>query len=156
MINDHAEPAQEKEYQFLRSQLYWLCWTLQDYKKLFSSEESFELMCRVVGSLASVIRLSMLDGIQLDICALTDPSNSRGGNNLSLRRLLDLCTVSDQSDERFDSLMEKLDKADEASSRMRLRRNKLIAHFDSTTILNKDHPLIEWPSLDEMEGLCSS
>jgi hypothetical protein len=47
--------------------------------------------------------------------------------------------------------MRKLDEADRASSRMRKRRNKLIAHFDSPTILNNDAPLIEWPTTDEIE-----
>jgi hypothetical protein len=151
MNKDTAESAQEMEYRFLRQQLYWLCWTWQDYKGLFSSEESFDLMVRMVGGLAKVIRVSMLDGIQLDICALTDRSESSGGQNLSLRRLLHWCRHSEQSSERIELLMGKLDEADRASSRMRKRRNKLIAHFDSPTILNNDAPLIEWPTTDEIE-----
>jgi hypothetical protein len=108
-------------------------------------------MIRMTGGLARVIRVSMLDSIQLDICALTDPSKSKSGNNLSLRRLLHWCRDSKQNAERIESLKEKLDEADAVSSRMRKRRNKLIAHFDSPTILDEDAEVIEWPTADEIE-----
>jgi hypothetical protein len=151
MNNDRAKSPQEEEYRALRRQLYWLCWTWQDYKGLFSSEENFDLMCMIVGGLANVIRVSMLDGIQLDICALTDPSESRNGNNLSLRRVLHWFRDSDQSADRIELLTRKLDEASTASSRMRTRRNKLIAHFDRPTILREDAEVIEWPSANEIE-----
>ena len=151
MSNNRAKSPQEEEYRVIRSQLYWLCWTWQDYKELFSSEENFDLMCRIVGGLANVIRVSMLDGIQLDICALTDPSESRNGNNLSLRRLLHWFRDSDQSADRIELLTRKLDEAVTASSRMRSRRNKLIAHFDRPTLLREDAEVIEWPTANEIE-----
>jgi len=144
--------AQQQEYQFLRQQLYWLCWTWQDYKGLFSSEADFEFMISMTGGLARVIRVSMLDSIQLHICALIDPSKSKSGKNLSLRSLLHWCGDSQSNAERVDILKEKLDEVDAVSSRMRKRRNKLIAHFDSPTILDEDSEVIEWPTADEIEG----
>jgi hypothetical protein len=143
VTKDKRKSPQEQELWFLRHQLYWLCWTWQDYKGLFSSEANFEFMIRMTGGLARVIRVSMLDSIQLDICALTDPSKSKSGNNLSLRRLLHWCRDSKQNAERIESLKGKLDEADAVSSRMRKRRNKLIAHFDSPTILDEDAEVIE-------------
>lgn len=143
--------VRRQEYKCLRQRLYWLCWTWQDYKGLFSSEDDFDLMTRITGGLANVIRVSMLDSIQLGICALTDPSKSRSGKNLSLRRLLHWCDDSKGNSERINSLEEKLDEADAVSSRMRKRRNKLIAHFDSSTILDEDSELVEWPTAGEIE-----
>ena len=35
---------------------------------------------------------------------------------------------------------------------MRKRRNRLIAHYDSPTVLNEDSEVIEWPTADEIEG----
>ncbi len=151
MTKDKHKSAQKQEYQFLRQQLYWLCWTWQDYKGLFSSEADFEFMIRMTGGLARVIRVSMLDSIQLDICALGDPSKSKSGKNLSLRRLLHWCGDSQQNAERIDILKKKLDEVDVVSSRMRKRRNKLIAHFDSCTILDEDSEVIEWPTADEID-----
>ena len=151
MTKDKRKSPQEQELSFLRHQLYWLCWTWQDYKELFSSEANFEFMIRMTGGLARVMRVSMLDSIQLDICALTDPAISKSGNNLSLRRLLHWCRDSKQKAERIESLKEKLDEADAVSSRIRKRRKKHIAHFDSPTILDEDAEVIEWPTADEIE-----
>lgn len=152
MTKDKRKSVKEQELRFLRHQLYWLCWTWQDYKGLFSSEADFQFMIRMTGGLARVIRVSMLDSIQLHICALTDPSKSKSGKNLSLRRLLHWCSGLKQNAERVKSLKDKLVEVDAVSSRMRKRRNKLIAHFDSPTILNEDAEAIEWPTADEIEG----
>lgn len=154
MTKEKQKSAQKQEYQFLRQQLYWLCGTWQEYMGLFSSEDDFEFINKMTDGLARVIRVSMLDSIQLNICALIDPDKSKDGKNvnLSLRRLLHWCGDSKQNTERRDVLKEKLDEARAVSSRMRKRRNKLIAHFDSTTILNEDLDVIEWPAADEIEG----
>jgi len=51
VTQDKRKSIKKQKLRFLRHQLYWLCWTWQDNKGLFSSEANFELM----------IRISMLD-----------------------------------------------------------------------------------------------
>lgn len=56
MTQDKRKSIKKQVVWFLRHQLYWLCWTWQDYKGLFSSEADSELM----------IRISMLDSMILN------------------------------------------------------------------------------------------
>ncbi len=153
MTESETKSDCQQGVRFLRHQLYWLYWTWNYYKGLFSSETNFELMIRTTGGLARAIRVSMLDSIQLNICALTDQASSGKGNtNLSLYSLLHWCSPTDETSDRRQLLKERLDEAKKESGRIRKRRNKLIAHYDSPAILQEDPELIEWPTNDEIEG----
>ena len=142
----------KQELSFLRQRLYWLCWAWEDYRTLFIRQENIDLLRSNIGSLSSVMRRALLDSIQLDICALTDPGQTGSNMNLSMHRLIAWGRELGGEPGDLDAIRQRLDEARRESERLRDRRNKLIAHYDLSTISSGDQVILEWPTVEEISS----
>ena len=152
MTNQIPGEGLSQELRFLRQRLYWLCWTWQDYKALFINNSNQELLSQTVGSLARLIQVSLLDSIQLDIRALSeiDRDSKRRNTNLSMYRLVYWLDQKQCDAVAREKVRAALEAAGCESERVKKRRDKLIAHYDLSTIINERQFLLEWPTEEEI------
>ena len=83
-----------------------------------------------------ILQTTLIDDVQLTLSRLGDPAETRGKENATLKALL--ARIEALGDAKFtDSVKEQLEKFDAACVQVRKRRNKLIAHYDQSALLDQ-------------------
>lgn len=93
-----------------------------------------------------VIQQTLLDAIYLSLSRITDPAKSCGNDNLTFRKLLEVCDGALPSN-LVDTLRARVDDAEKAVMVFRKHRNKRIAHSDLQHAMQAD---FSRPSRDAM------
>jgi hypothetical protein len=108
-----------------RQQL-WSVWSYWDrYETLYGTKERVSLLNESSGHFWYSIQEMLFDYILLGLCRLTDPPQTRGRGNLTLRRLYEL------EPGRYKAELRKLvDRAEALTRFARDWRNRRIAHND--------------------------
>jgi hypothetical protein len=141
------------------AQLYQDVATLQlkwcSYLELFSSQENATLLSNVAQPFFHMIDESLRNDMIMTICRLSDPSQTLGGENLSLATLIGRCTLVSRVP-NVDSLLTAFQSA---AGPVRLLRNRRIPHNDpEARILPHEDPLpgIDRSRIDEILRLASA
>lgn len=110
------------------------------------------MLSQAIGSLAHLIQVSLLDSIQLDIRAMSeiDRDSKRRNTNLSMYRLVYWLDQKQCDAVATEEVRAALEAAECESERLKKRRDKLIAHYDLSTIINERQFLLEWPTEEEI------
>jgi hypothetical protein len=108
------------------------------FRNLFTREDSVRLLNAAAPGFFYIIQINLLHDILLGISRLTDPPESFGKPNLSLKRLASRVDAATHP-ALASRLQSKLLALDAIAGFARNRRNRLIAHSDLATRLNK-HP----------------
>lgn len=114
-------------YCALRNEVAWLHAKWKQYRQLYArSPKRIELLNQAASHLFGVIQASLLEDVVLHIARLTDPPQSAGKDNLSLRRLPALISEGKLAAE-VEVLLEI---ALNACKSVRVWRNRQLAHHD--------------------------
>jgi hypothetical protein len=111
----------------LDQEVEWLYMKWDEYIALYGTKSSrIDLMNKVAPLFFHVVQDSLFEGTLLHITRLTDPPNSSGKENLTIRRIPLLV-----SDQRLSGVLKsKIEVAVQKSKFCRDWRNRLIAHQD--------------------------
>jgi hypothetical protein len=121
------------------------------YLELFSSQETTALLSDLAQAFFQTIEESSRNDMIMAICRLSDPSQTLGGETLSLASLVRQCSVVP----RIDALLTAFQSA---AGPVRLIRNRRIAHNDlEEKIRPREHllPDIDRSRIDEIIRLAS-
>jgi len=102
------------------------------FLQLYSDSETIALLNNTAPSYFRICQDVLLDDIMLSICRLTDPAQTGGKTNLSLRRLVDNIEAN-KNDKLKDIVKKILDLAEPNFEFARDHRNRRIAHNDLQT-----------------------
>jgi len=125
------------------------------YRQLFAeSPERIEILNACAANLFYFLHETLLNDVQLTLSKLADPATTRGRANATLQRLVDEITALNELP-LADKLRLLLTKYIASCEKIKLRRNKQIAHYDHATLLlqyggGPSDPL--GPSRQEIEG----
>lgn len=124
----------------------------QALKLLFAtSETTVQLLNRSAGNFFWTVQQTLYRDVYVGLCRVTDPAQQGRNQNLTLERLLADPRVA--HDEAFISdLRAKIEHTSRACEPLRLHRNKLLAHLDLPTRLNRANSLPN-PTFGEVEGV---
>ena len=147
-----SESLARETHQFLKIQLVTLCSRWHEYKTLFGySKERVELLNECAGGFFHAVQHAMLQQIELSIVRLIDPANQCRNENMTFSRLVDLAEIVLQKPQ-FLRLKRKLEVAQQCASRLKIRRNKAVAHLDVHAITSEDEIVLEWPRIEEVNS----
>lgn len=117
-------------YYELYNELAWLHSKWQQYRELFGrNKELIDLLNKAAPYFFWLLQHTLLDDILLHLARLTDPPQSMGRDNLTMRRLPPLITDSASRAKLEAALKQVLHNCDFA----RKWRNKQLAHIDLAT-----------------------
>ncbi len=120
-------------YDALWQELAWVSMKWQQFRELYGcNPERIDLLNAAAGLFFRVVQDAIWEETLLDLAKLTDPPESRGKPNLSLRRLPPL--VSDTLRARLEALVEE---AVEKTAFARDWRHRHIAHRDLDLALKR-------------------
>ncbi len=133
----------------LRDEVTWLHSKWRQYRILFAhSPERIELLNGVAGLFFGMTQRVMWDDVLLHVARLTDPPQSVGKDNLTLRRLpeeIEDCDLRETVDVLIDAMMEKV----EFARQLRMRR---LAHIDLALALEKPAKPLPESSRQDVES----
>ncbi|MCA8987728.1 MAG: hypothetical protein KDA78_08825 [Planctomycetaceae bacterium] len=129
-------PDQLKEvYEAIEDELIWLHGRWRLYRQLYGADqETLDLLNNSAPTFFGMLQFLWLDYVVLEICSLTDPPRSYGRDNLVLRQLYEMLDPQRDADLRRE-LRECGRSIDEACGKLRMIRNRRIAHKDQRTAL---------------------
>ncbi|MEX2307545.1 MAG: hypothetical protein WD738_08135, partial [Pirellulales bacterium] len=130
-VRDHYVAAMSSPLGEAFTALYhntaWLYSKWHSYRALFDDKDTVELLNATAGRFFRDLQLWLEEGIFLHLCRLTDPPQSAGNDNLSLRALPGL--LPSTVDTSFQiSLIAAIEDAVAKTGFARTWRNKLLAH----------------------------
>jgi hypothetical protein len=107
------------------------------YRQLFAkSKERLNVLNEVAGTFFYVIQGTLIDNVQLTLSKLADPAATKFRENATLERLKDeIVAFSDPS--LAEKLTALLAAYKASCERVRIRRNRQIAHYDHSTLLRQ-------------------
>jgi hypothetical protein len=118
----------------LSTELIWLHVKWQWYRELFAvSQEQVDLLNRSAPDFFGFLFEALLDDVLLHMGRLTDPPRSAGRDTLSVKRL-PLLISDGRLKNRVVRLLKRLDAK---VQKVRIRRNKFLAHRDLAAVLKK-------------------
>lgn len=136
----------------LDTEVTWLHGRWIIYRQLYgTSSERVELLNKSARTLFSVLQNVLLHDIQLSLNKLGDPAGSGKWKNMTLAALHKVLLESGEA-VSANKMSEALEKFGDACVKVRNRRNKWIAHFDRTTMLNQHVTPRVGPSREEIEN----
>ena len=100
---------------------------LNEFEQLFGNAEHVELLNLVGGAFFAEVQRILWDDLLLCVTRLTDPSRMGPKDNLTVKRLPDLCRHDDEFQKK---VMEQVEAAAHAAKFARSHRNKRISHKD--------------------------
>jgi AbiU2 len=136
----------------LKSEVVWLHGRWIIYRQLYgTSQENIDVLNRSASTVFNVSQKSLLHDVQLSISKLGDSAGTGTRKNLTLSALAgELERISEKP------LVKNLNAAilffDAACAKLRVRRNKWIAHFDLDTMIESKVAPLEGPSRAEIEA----
>jgi len=124
----------KEEFLQFREQCIWLRCCYNTYCELYESDDQVkELMEKVAVHFFMDLNKILIDYVQLQMCKVTDPAQSFGKDNLTVKYFI--CKL-----EEFDLLTEEIDKLSNSIAEYRDilngGRNKIISHLDKETVMN--------------------
>lgn len=121
-------------YNALWNELAWLYTKWGAYVEVFGTKPSrVELVNQAAGQFFRIVQDSLLEDSLLHIARLTDPPQSVGKDNLTIRRLPDLI----HEDDVRRNVTELINAAGDKADFCRDWRNRRIAHKDLTLAMEK-------------------
>jgi hypothetical protein len=125
-------------FEELKNEVSWLNAKWIIYRQLFAhSEKRIKLLNECASACFRIIHDTLLGEVQITISKLTDPALMKENVNLSLEQLQKLCEAQGE-DDFVKSLQVQLIDLKNKYRAIRIRRNKELAHFDLTTILQSN------------------
>ena len=123
------------------------------FLELFGGKERVELLNETAPYYFVVTQAALVDSIILAACRLTDPAETRGGQdeNLTIERLIDL--VSDDLDDQpiASKLREQKHEIERRAEPLRNLRNKSLAHNDLAVVMEEELlPNVSRSEIDEL------
>lgn len=140
-----------KFWQRLESQVSWLHGRWMIYRQMFgTSQKQFDIMHEVAPTFFYIFQRVLLADIQLSISKIGDSAESRGDENMTLKGLSKrLSKIGElKAASKLDSKIKLFSKS---CKKIRHRRNKILAHFDSASMMRPTSKSIKWPSRAEIE-----
>ena len=126
-------------------------WRLGEYRELFGDAENVELLNAIGdGGFIGEIQQILWDDLMMRLCRLTEPLNSAGKANLTVRRLPEFCT-----DQELRAEVEKwVTKAVQAAEFARDWRNRRIGHTDLTRAITPNTEPLKSVSRRQLADAC--
>lgn len=136
----------------LDKEVVWLHGRWIIYRQLYgTTPERVDILNKSAGSFFNIFQDVLLHDVQLALSKLGDTAGSGTRTNLTLKALLKgLESAGEQA--VASKLKPCVQKFEAACVKVRHRRNKWIAHFDLTTMLNSDVSPRVGPSRAEIES----
>ncbi len=132
----------------LWGQLVWLFAIWQTYKDLYEkSEDQIALLNSAAPRFFFYNQGAMMDSVLLHICRITDPANSKSGENLTIRRIPELVEEENKRKEIEDLIQQVIEESQFA----RRLRNKKIAHLDLNVARGKVAVPLEMVTRENIE-----
>lgn len=149
---DPRYPAQiHALWTVLDREVTWLHGRWMIYRQLFGTNQArVELLNRSAGTFFNVLQDVLLHDVQLSLSKLGDPPGSGLRKNMTLEALQQVLRESGET-LVADEMQESIDTFSSACVKIRHRRNKWIAHFDRSTMLEDDLVPRMGPSRQEIE-----
>jgi hypothetical protein len=136
----------------LDREITWLHGRWIIYRQLFgTNKERVELLNESAGTFFNVLQDVLLHDVQLSLSKLGDPAGSGSRENMTLEALHQVLQASGEM-LVADKMKASMQKFETACVKIRHRRNKWIAHFDRSTMLNDDVIPRMGPSREEIEN----
>lgn len=136
----------------LDKEITWLHGRWIIYSQLFgTSKERVELLNESAGTFFNVLHDVLLHDVQLSLSKLGDPAGSGSRKNMTLEALHEALLGAGEAT-AADKMKASMQKFEAACAKIRQRRNKWIAHFDRSTMLNEDVIPRMGPSREEIES----
>lgn len=144
------EPIREI-WALLSGDVLWLHHRWIIYRQLFGTNKArVDLFNEVAGTVACILQQVLLHDVQLSLSKLGDPPGKGTRENLTLLRLRDaLATLG--ADELVATIGPMIEEFDASCRKLRLRRNKWIAHSDLATKRGSLAEPLLGPSRQEIE-----
>lgn len=157
MNDKKAFPAElQPIWNALTPEITWLHGRWIIYRQLFgTSPKRIEMLNEAAGTFFFVIQAVLLDEVQLTLGKLGDPAEQGRNRNMTLASLRDIVMQLGHSNlcRRLDVLLSTFD---ERCNRIRVRRNKRLAHYDFETLMNARSEPLEGASRQEIEDALAS
>jgi hypothetical protein len=150
---DHRYPRQiHTLWTTLDREITWLHGRWIIYRQLFgTNKERVELLNKSAGTFFNVLQDVLLHDVQLSLSKLGDPAGSGSRENMTLEALHQVLQTSGET-LAADKMKASMQRFAMACIKIRHRRNKWIAHFDRSTMLNDDVIPRMGPSREEIES----
>lgn len=150
-----VDPRYPKEihalWKTLDKEITWLHGRWIIYRQLFgTSKERVDLLNESAGTFFNMLQDVLLHDVQLSLSKLGDSAGTGSRENMTLKALHQMLVAAGES-KAADGMNASLQKFAEACVKIRHRRNKWIAHFDRTIMLNEDIIPRMGPSREEIE-----
>jgi len=136
----------------LDTEITWLHGRWIIYRQLYgTSPDRVELLNKSAGTFFNMLQDVLLHDVQLSLSKIGDPAGSGSRENVTLFALHKILLDAGQTI-AADKMSAALQKFADACVKVRHRRNKWIAHFDRTTMLNQHITPRIGPSREEIEN----
>jgi hypothetical protein len=130
----------------------WLHGRWMIYRQLYgTSEQRVKLLNESAGTFANILQNVLLHDVQLSLSKLGDPAGSGSRTNLTLEALREPLIAAGEL-QAAEKMREPLEAFAKACEKIRHRRNKWIAHYDRSTMLNQAAEPLMGPSREEVEA----
>ena len=136
----------------LDREITWLHGRWIIYRQLFgTNRERVDLLNESAGTFFNALHNVLLHDVQLSLSKLGDPAGSGSRKNMTLKALHQQLQASGEA-LAADKMKASMQKFAVACVKIRHRRDKWIAHFDRSTMLNDDVIPRMGPSREEIES----
>ena len=125
----------------------WGVARLSEFERLYGKIEHVALLNSVGAEFFADVQGILWDDLLLRITRLTDPPQSSGRDNLTVRRLPEVC---ERAGLRVDDLQEQVDTAVRAADFARPHRNQRIGHKDLAYVIGRGE--LPAATLDKIQG----
>jgi hypothetical protein len=139
-------------YHVLYEEVTWLHAKWNQYRQLYATPQTVDLLNRTAGFFFRVIQDVLWEDVVLHIARLTDSPKSMGKANLTLRRLPEVITIPELAAE-VENLVDKVQKE---SAFARDWRNRRIAHRDLSLALDVEAEPLQAVSRAQVERVLSA
>lgn len=136
----------------LDTEITWLHGRWIIYRQLYgTSPERVDLLNRSAGTFFNMLQDVLLHDVQLSLSKIGDPAGSGNRENMTLAALHKVLLDAGEASAAA-KMHPALQKFSDACVKVRHRRNKWIAHFDRSTMLNQHVTPRVGPSREEVEN----
>jgi hypothetical protein len=139
-------------YYALYEEVTWLHAKWKQYRQLYATPETVDLLNRIAGFFFRVVQDVLWEDIVLHVARLSDPPKSMGKANLTLRRLPEVIQLQELAAE-VKNLVEEVQRE---SAFAREWRNRRLAHRDLSLALDFEAEPLQGVSRDQMERALSA
>jgi len=120
------------------------------YRQLFGqSEQLVDMLNRCASAFFAVVQDVLLSDVQLSLSRLADPPKSMGRPNATLATLISQIEAAEGSDR--PELHARLEEYRGSCERIKIRRNKYLAHYDYEALVKNASAPLDGPSRQEIE-----